>query len=106
MERFHLRCNIPYAMQRHGDEEIENFQNDIETLASIYFLLYMIFLFVFFLFIFDFQQNELDKEEKYFHEDFEIEDCYEKITVPDFSGGRRSKFIHDFKTVSIYQFLK
>lgn len=75
MERFHLRCNIPYAMQRHGDEEIENFQNDIETL-----------------------QNELDKEEKYFHEDFEIEDCYEKITVPDFSGGRRSKFIHDFKT--------
>jgi len=33
----------------------------------------------------------------FFHEQFEIEDDHEKIDVPDFSGGRRSKFIHDFK---------
>lgn len=33
----------------------------------------------------------------YFREDFEIDDTYEKINVPDFNGGRHSKFIHDFK---------
>jgi len=33
----------------------------------------------------------------YFREDFEIDDTYEKISVPDFNGGRHSKFIHDFK---------
>lgn len=33
----------------------------------------------------------------YLKEDFEIDDSYEKISVPDFNGGRHSKFIHDFK---------
>lgn len=43
----------------------------------------------------------MDKNtDKFFREEFEIDEVSEKITVPDFSGGRRSRFIHDFKTVS------
>jgi len=32
----------------------------------------------------------------YFQEEFEIDIEYEQIDVPDFSGGRRGRFIHDF----------
>ncbi|CAH0556542.1 unnamed protein product [Brassicogethes aeneus] len=34
----------------------------------------------------------------YFQEEFEIDDDYEKIDVPDFKNGRNGRFIHDFNT--------
>ena len=38
----------------------------------------------------------------YFRQDFEIDEygTYEEIAVPDFTGGRRGRFIHDFSAVS------
>ncbi|BES89409.1 BRIHypothetical proteinOS domain [Nesidiocoris tenuis] len=42
-------------------------------------------------------RNMDDPSLPYFKEDFEIDDTYEKISVPEFNGGRHSKFIHDFK---------
>lgn len=40
----------------------------------------------------------------YFDEEFDIDieyDEYERIEVPDFSHGRRGRFIHDFSIVSV-----
>ena len=37
---------------------------------------------------------------RYYKEEIEIDETYEKITVPDFSGGKKSRFIHDFIYVS------
>nr|BAN21229.1 conserved hypothetical protein [Riptortus pedestris] len=72
MEKFQYRCNIPYDLQ----QNMQSLKDDIA-----------------------FPPLSLEnKDGRFFHEDFEIEDNYEKISVPDFSGGRRSKFIHDFKT--------
>lgn len=42
-------------------------------------------------------------DSQFMNEEFEIDadsDSYEKITVPDFDGGRSSRFIHDFNSVS------
>lgn len=39
-----------------------------------------------------------------FKQEFEIDlenENYEKIMVPDFGRGRKGKFVHDFRTVSI-----
>lgn len=45
----------------------------------------------------------LQSDSHFMNEEFEIDadaDSYEKITVPDFDGGRSSRFIHDFNSVS------
>lgn len=54
--------------------------------------------------------DELAEVSNYFKERFEIDlqnEYYEKIDVPDFRGGRRGRFIHDFNSVcrNIYQTL-
>ncbi|XP_014259630.1 integral membrane protein 2C isoform X2 [Cimex lectularius] len=61
-----LSCRIPYSTILHSDEE------------------------------FAMPLQQIDDKERYFHEDFEIDYSHEKINVPDFSGSRNSKFIHDF----------
>ncbi|KAL1124230.1 hypothetical protein AAG570_002000 [Ranatra chinensis] len=43
-------------------------------------------------------QNDGQESENFLKEEFEIDDNYEKITVPDFSGARHSRFLHNFKT--------
>ena len=45
----------------------------------------------------------------FFDEEFDIDiefDEYERIEVPDFSHGRRGRFIHDFSIVSFLKNLK
>ena len=37
------------------------------------------------------------KKNGYFYEQFEADDAYERIDVPEFNGGRHGQFIHDFK---------
>jgi putative uncharacterized protein (fragment) len=40
--------------------------------------------------------------DKYFDEEFDIDiemEQYERIEVPDFSHGRKGRFIHDFSAV-------
>lgn len=42
--------------------------------------------------------------EKFFDEEFDIDtesEQYERIEVPDFSNGRRGRYIHDFSMVRI-----
>ena len=44
------------------------------------------------------------KEKDSFNEEFDIDlenEHYERIEVPDFSHGRRGRFVHDFVVVSI-----
>lgn len=47
--------------------------------------------------------QEMQADSHFMSEEFDIDadsDSYEKITVPDFDGGRNSRFIHDFNSVS------
>ena len=47
------------------------------------------------------------KEKDSFNEEFDIDlenEHYERIEVPDFSHGRRGRFVHDFVVVSIFAF--
>lgn len=51
--------------------------------------------------------RDLDEDANSLREDFEIDtedESYEKISVPNFAGGRRSRFIHDFNSVSIQMY--
>jgi hypothetical protein len=48
--------------------------------------------------------NSISPFNKFFNEEFDIDvefEQYEKIEVPDFSHGRRGRFIHDFAKVCI-----
>lgn len=74
MEKFHYRCNIPYDIL--PGQEMQRLDNDI-LIPPL--------------------SLKRKNSSKFFQEDFEIDESYEKISVPDFSGSRRSKFIHDFK---------
>lgn len=47
---------------------------------------------------------ESQLKENFFKQGFELDletESYEKIDVPDFGGGRKGRFIHDFNTVSV-----
>lgn len=45
--------------------------------------------------------NKEVKKSGYFYEQFEADDAYERIDVPEFNGGRHGQFVHDFRIVSL-----
>lgn len=76
MHSFRAWCNVPYP-------------KDLEAFASHYQSKPLD----------DYDINESFEENQsplFFKEGFEIDDEVEEITVPDFGGGRRGRFIHDF----------
>uniref|UniRef100_A0A6M2DHU4 Integral membrane protein 2 n=1 Tax=Xenopsylla cheopis TaxID=163159 RepID=A0A6M2DHU4_XENCH len=85
MHRFHGWCNIPYDGTK-ATMYIENNLDDAiqePRLASS-----------------DMSMNSMDMDlGTFFKEEFDLDiedENYEKIDVPDFRGGRRGRFIHDF----------
>jgi len=52
---------------------------------------------------YDSYAETLSADQPMFDEDFDIdvEKNYASVRVPDFSGGRNGRFIHDFNSVSI-----
>uniref|UniRef100_A0A069DRS8 Integral membrane protein 2 n=1 Tax=Panstrongylus megistus TaxID=65343 RepID=A0A069DRS8_9HEMI len=89
MQKFHGWCSIPYeensytsGLLRQTSVEIDNLRNeeDLNVLKKMT------------------EHLLANKGEPigFYHEEFEIDDTYEKISVPEFSGGKNSRFVHDF----------
>ncbi|KAK9509910.1 hypothetical protein O3M35_004800 [Rhynocoris fuscipes] len=97
VQKFHGWCSIPYEESHYtssllGQPPVENLMtdedDDLNTFKKIA----------------DRLMSANKGERGFFREEFEIDDSYEKISVPDFSGGKYSRFIHDFsinKTVIV-----
>ena len=94
LRHFRGWCSIPYPdaserfeeLQHNPDNEDNSGSFDIETLFS------------------SLHQREREKSASSYHFDQEFDldmefNQYEKIEVPDFSNGRRGRFIHDFAKV-------
>uniref|UniRef100_T1IBW2 Integral membrane protein 2 n=1 Tax=Rhodnius prolixus TaxID=13249 RepID=T1IBW2_RHOPR len=89
MQKFHGWCSIPYeensytsGLLHQPSFEVENWRNN-EDLTKLKKAL---------------ERLMANKGEPIgvFHEEFEIADTYAKISVPEFSGDKNNKFVHDF----------
>lgn len=89
--RFHGWCTIPYNIHPKSiQQEALSLEDDFEKLVRNY--------------RFQPEDEALDMT-KSFKQEFDIDlqdENFEKILVPDFGGGRKGKFIHDFKTVNAF----
>lgn len=79
MHTYRAWCNVPY------NKDLESYNSHYQSKQ-----------------LYDYDINDSFEEKEsplYFKEEVEIDtdnDMYEEITVPDFNGGRRGRFIHDF----------
>uniref|UniRef100_A0A4D5R955 Integral membrane protein 2 n=1 Tax=Scolopendra viridis TaxID=118503 RepID=A0A4D5R955_SCOVI len=83
MQRFRGWCSVPY------DSDLDTFNSRLRARPAL---------------TDDFHEGDHDvslesSNQLFFKEQFEIDteyDTFEQIDVPDFTGGRRGRFIHDF----------